>query len=249
MPTSPTGAPVALVTGSARRLGAATVRRLHAEGFQVAIHCRNSRAQADALARELEQARPGSILVLQADLAQSDRLPGLVAGTVDRFGRLDALVNNASAFFPTPVGDTTPAQWDTLLASNARAPFFLAQAAAPHLRQSRGAIVNMVDLYAERPLAGHTVYCMAKAALLAMTRSLALELAPQVRVNAVSPGAILWPEEGGEDEARRDMLERTPMDRTGTPEEIASAVHWLLREATYSTGQVLYLDGGRRLPG
>lgn len=249
MPITPTGAPVALVTGSARRLGAATVRHLHAEGFQVAIHCRNSRAQADALARELEQARPGSTLVLQADLAEFDRLPELVAGTVDRFARLDALVNNASAFFPTPVGDTTPAQWDALLASNARAPFFLAQAAAPHLRQSRGAIVNMVDLYAERPLAGHTVYCMAKAALLAMTRSLALELAPQVRVNAVSPGAILWPEEGGEDEARRDMLERTPLDRTGTPEEIASAVHWLLREATYSTGQVLYLDGGRRLPG
>lgn len=250
MPTHPTGtAPVALVTGSARRLGAATVRRLHAEGFQVAIHCHTSRAQADALARELEEARPGSTLVLQADLAQFDRLPELVAGTVGRFGRLDGLVNNASAFFPTPVGDTTPAQWDTLLASNARAPFFLAQAAAVHLRQSRGAIVNMVDLYAERPLAGHTVYCMAKAALLAMTRSLALELAPQVRVNAVSPGAILWPEEGGEDEARRDMLERTPLDRTGTPEEIASAVHWLLREATYSTGQILYLDGGRRLPG
>lgn len=242
-------APVALVTGSARRLGAAIVRRLHADGFNVAIHCRDSRDAADALARELEQSRDDSALVLQADLAEFDRLPELVAGTVGRFGRLDALVNNASAFFSTPVGETTPGDWDTLLASNARAPFFLAQAAAPHLRHSGGAIVNMVDLYAERPLANHTVYCMAKAALLAMTRSLALELAPRVRVNAVSPGAILWPEEGGEDEARREMLERTPLDRTGTPEEIASAVHWLLREATYSTGQVLYLDGGRRLPG
>jgi len=250
MPTPPNGtAPVALVTGSARRLGAAIVRRLHAEGFNVTIHCRDSRREADALAGELEQARPGSALVLQADLAEFDRLPGLVAGTVGHFGRLDALVNNASAFFPTPVGETTPADWDTLLASNARAPFFLAQAAAPHLQHSRGAIVNLVDLYAERPLAGHAVYCMAKAALLAMTRSLALELAPRVRVNAVSPGAILWPEEGGGGTSRHEMLERTPLARTGTPEEIASAVHWLLREATYSTGQVLYLDGGRRLPG
>ena len=241
--------PVALVTGSARRLGAAIVRRLHAEGYDVAIHCHRSRTEADALAHALEAQRGGSTLVVQADLAQFDRLPELVAATVGRFGRLDALVNNASTFQPTPVGTTTPADWERLFASNAHAPFFLSQAAAPHLRRAGGAVVNMVDLYAERPLAGHTVYCMAKAALLAMTRSLALELAPAVRVNAISPGAILWPEEDGEDESRREMLERTPLGRTGTPEEIASAVCWLLRGATYSTGQVLYLDGGRRLPG
>lgn len=241
--------PVALVTGSARRLGAAIVRRLHAEGYDVAIHCHRSRTEADALAHALEAQRGGSTLVVQADLAQFDRLPELVAATVGRFGRLDALVNNASTFQPTPVGTTTPADWERLFASNAHAPFFLSQAAAPHLRRAGGAVVNMVDLYAERPLAGHTVYCMAKAALLAMTRSLALELAPAVRVNAISPGAILWPEEDGEDESRREMLERTPLGRTGTPGEIASAVCWLLRGATYSTGQVLYLDGGRRLPG
>lgn len=241
--------PVALVTGSARRLGAAIVRRLHAEGYDVVIHCHRSRAEADTLAQALEAQRGGSTLVVQADLAQFDRLPELVAATVGRFGRLDALVNNASTFQPTPVGTTTPADWERLFASNAHAPFFLSQAAAPHLCRAGGAIVNMVDLYAERPLAGHTVYGMAKAALLAMTRSLALELAPAVRVNAISPGAILWPEDDGEDESRREMLERTPLGRTGTPEEIASAVCWLLRGATYSTGQVLYLDGGRRLPG
>ncbi|KGM54702.1 pteridine reductase [Lysobacter arseniciresistens ZS79] len=241
--------PVALVTGSARRIGAAIARTLHAAGYDVALHCHRSRGEADALARELEARRPASTCVLQADLAAFDRLPELVAQAFGRFGRLDALVNNASGFEPTPVGTTTPAQWDALMATNARAPFFLAQAAAPHLAATRGAIVNLVDIYAERPLAGHTVYCMAKAALLAMTRSLAIELAPAVRVNAVSPGAILWPEGGGEDESRTAMLERTPLGRTGTPEEVAEAVRWLLQDATYSTGQVLHLDGGRMLAG
>ena len=166
-----------------------------------------------------------------------------------RFGRLDALVNNASGFFPTPVGEATPAQWDALFATNARAPLFLAQAAAPHLARNGGAIVNLTDLYGERPLAGHSIYCMAKAALMMATRSLALELGPQVRVNAVSPGAILWPEDGGDDAARQAMLQRTPLARTGTPEEVAEAVRWLLQDATYCTGQVIHLDGGRRLAG
>lgn len=241
--------PAALVTGSARRIGAVIARTLHAAGYDVALHCHRSREEADALAAELEAERPDSTLVLQADLAEFDRLPELVARTVGRFGRLDALVNNASGFEPTAIGTTTPAQWDALLASNARAPFFLAQAAAPHLAARRGAIVNLVDIYAERPLTGHTVYCMAKAALLAMTRSLAIELAPDVRVNAVSPGAILWPEQDGEDESRRAMLARTPLGRTGAPEEVAGAVRWLLQDATYSTGQVLHLDGGRMLAG
>jgi pteridine reductase len=249
METPMAPAPVALVTGSARRIGAVIARTLHAAGHDVALHCRHSRAELDALAAELESARPGSTLVLQADLSQFDRLPELVAQTVGRFGRLDALVNNASGFEPTPIGTATPGQWDALFASNARAPFFLAQAAVPHLRATRGAIVNLVDIYAERPLREHTLYCMAKAALLMMTRSLALELGPQVRVNAVSPGAILWPEDHADSAAQDAMLARTPLGRTGTPQEVAEAVRWLVRDATYSTGQVLHLDGGRLLEG
>lgn len=242
-------APVALITGSARRIGAVIARTLHAAGYDLALHYRRSADEAETLAAELERVRAGSTLVLQADLAQFDRLPELVAATDDRFGRLDALVNNASGFQPTPVGDTTPAQWDALMASNARAPFFLAQAAAPHLAAHDGAIVNLTDIYGERPLRGHTVYCMAKAALLMATRSLALELAPRVRVNAVSPGAILWPEDSKDLAARDALLARTPLARTGTADEVAEAVRWLLQDATYSTGQVLHLDGGRLLAG
>ncbi|WP_407353062.1 pteridine reductase [Luteimonas sp. R10] len=241
--------PVALVTGAARRLGAAIARRLHADGYDLALHYRSSQAELEALAAELESARPGSTLALQAELAEFDRLPEMIAAAVGRFGRLDALVNNASAYFATPLGEATPAQWDALFASNARAPFFLAQAAAPHLRAARGAIVNMTDIYAERPLPGHALYCMAKAALAMATRALALELAPDVRVNAVAPGAILWGD-GETDEARkRRMLARTPLARTGTPAEIAGTVAWLLRDAGYVTGQVIAVDGGRLVSG
>jgi len=239
--------PVALVTGAARRLGAAIARRLHADGYDLALHYRSSAADMQALAGELESRRDGSVVTLQADLAEFDRLPELVANTVGRFGRLDALINNASGFQPTPLGTATPAQWDALFASNVRAPFFLAQAAAPHLVAARGAIVNMVDIYAQRPLHGYSVYCMAKAALAMATRSLALELAPDVRVNAIAPGAILWAEGDDGDQRKAAMLARTPLARTGTPEEIAEAVRWLLRDATYCTGQVLRLDGGRLL--
>jgi len=247
--------PVALVTGAARRLGAAIARGLHAAGYDLALHYRHSGAAMQALVDELEAVRGGSTLALQADLAHFDRLPELVAQTIGRFGRLDALVNNASGFGPTPLGTVTPAQWDILFASNARAPFFLAQAAAPHLAAARGAIVNMLDIHGRRPLRDHAVYCMAKAALDMATRSLALELAPHVRVNAIAPGAILWPEQpapataGADEERRTALLARTPLARTGTPEEVAEAVRWLLQGATYCTGQVLRLDGGRLLEG
>jgi pteridine reductase len=244
-----TAAPVALITGSARRIGAAIARRLHAEGFDLALHYRGSAEEMRALAAELEAVRAGSVLTLQADLAEFDHLPELVANAVGRFGRLDALVNNASSFLPTPLGTVTPAQWDALFASNARAPFFLAQAAAPHLKASKGAIVNLVDIYAERPLRDHPVYCMAKAALVMATQSLALELAPDVRVNAIAPGAILWVENETSETRQQAMLARTPLARTGTPAEVAEAVHWLLRNATYTTGQVIHLDGGRMLAG
>jgi pteridine reductase len=238
---------VALVTGSARRIGAAIARRLHAAGYDLALHYRGSADDAQALATELEGARADSTLLLQADLAEFDRLPELVAKTIGRFGRLDALVNNASGFHPTPFGTTTPAQWDELFAINARAPFFLSQAAAPHLANANGAIVNIADIHAERPLREHAVYAMSKAALLHMTRSLALELAPKVRVNAVSPGAILWPEGGKDPDAQAALLARTPLGRIGTPQEIAEAVLWLLQDARYCTGQTLHVDGGRML--
>ena len=250
----PDARPAALVTGAARRIGAAIARRLHAAGYDLALHYRDSEADMQALAAELEAARPGSTRVLQADLAQFDRLPELVAKAVGHFGRLDALVNNASGFFPTPFGTVTPQQWDDLFAVNARAPFFLAQAAAPHLRAAQGAIVNLADLYAERPLPAHAPYSAAKAALVSLTRALALELAPQVRVNAVAPGAILWPEpppgpHGGPGQptgAQQAILDATALGRTGTPQDIAAAVHWLLSDdAGYVTGQVLHVDGGR----
>ena len=239
---------VALVTGAARRIGAAIARRLHADGYDLALHYRHSQADMEALLADLNAARAGSAIALQADLAAFDRLPELIARTVGRFGRLDALVNNASALHPTPLGTTTPAQWDELFASNARAPFFLSQAAAPHLRATRGGIVNIADIHGETPLAGHAAYCMAKAALLMLTKSLALELAPEVRANAIAPGAILWPEQGKDAASQAALLARTPLGRTGTPDEIAGTVAWLLSDAAgYITGQTLHVDGGRGL--
>jgi pteridine reductase len=242
-----TPAPVALVTGAARRIGAAIARRLHADGYDLALHYHASAADMRVLAAELESSRPGSVLPLQADLAAFDRLPELVAQAVGRFGRLDGLVNNASAFFPTPIGAATPAQWDTLFAVNARAPFFLAQAAAPHLAASGGAIVNLADVYALQPRADLAVYAASKAALLGATRALAVALAPRVRVNAIAPGAILWPDADMDEDLQQALLAKTPLGRTGTPEEIAGVVAWLLRDAGYVTGQVLRVDGGRHL--
>ena len=239
--------PVALVTGAAKRIGAAIARRLHAEGYDLALHYRSSRAEMDALVADLERDRPGSVIALQAELAEFDRLPELVARTVGHFGRLDGLVNNASAYYATPMGQATPAQWDELFASNARAPFFLAQAAAPHLARTGGAIVNIVDIYAERPLRGHAVYSMAKAALAMATRSLALELGPDVRVNGVAPGNVLWSENPIKAETLETVLERTALERQGEPGDIAEAVLWLLHGNRYVTGQILAVDGGRTL--
>jgi pteridine reductase len=244
---APSPHPVVLITGAARRIGAAIARALHGAGYDVVLHHRRSQEDIQALADELERQRPDSTLCVQAELAEFDRLPELIAHAVGRFGRLDALVNNASTFTASPLGSTTPALWEQVFASNARAPFFLAQASLPHLQAGRGAIVNITDIYGERPLRQHAVYCMAKAALLMMTRSLALELGPEVRVNAVSPGAILWPQDSSDTAAQETMLARTPLGRTGTPEEVAEAVRWLLQDARYCTGQVLHLDGGRLL--
>jgi pteridine reductase len=238
--------PVALVTGAGRRIGAAIIRTLHAAGYDVALHCRHSIVEAHALADELNDLREDSAGVLQADLADPDAPHKLIASLVARTGRLDVLVNNASSFFATPVGSSTAAMWDELFASNAKAPFFLCQAAAPALRDSRGSIVNIVDIYAERPLADHPVYCMAKAALAAMTRSLALDLAPGVRVNGVAPGAVLWPAETNPYEDQPALLERTPLRCAGSPQDVADTVLFLVR-SPFVTGQILTVDGGRTL--
>ena len=239
--------PVALVTGAAKRVGAAIARRLHGAGFRVAIHHRASPGEAATLAAELDTHRAGSTLVLQGELGDVAALSGLVDAVVDRFGRLDALVNNASAFYSTPIGEATEADWQALFDSNAKGPFFLAQAAAPHLRASGGAVVNLVDVYGERPLAKHTVYSMAKAANAMLVKSLALELGPEVRVNGVAPGAVLWPESGKSDEAKQAMLAKTALKRVGGPEDVAEAVRWLLVDARYTTGQIVAVDGGRLL--
>jgi pteridine reductase len=239
--------PVALITGAGRRVGAVIARTLHAAGYDLALHYRHSGNEARLLADDLEQRRACSTLLLQAELADLAAPPRMIEQLLAHYGRLDALVNNASAFYPTPLGTATPAQWNELFASNAQAPFFLSQAAIPALREARGAIVNLLDIYAERPLANHTVYCMAKAALAAMTRSLALDLGPDVRVNGVAPGAVMWPSEGKSYDDQQAMLARTPLARAGAPEDVAGAVLWLLRDAPFVTGQTIRVDGGRTL--
>lgn len=239
-------APVALVTGAARRIGAAIARALHGDGYRVALHCRGSIDAARALAAELDGAHPGSTLLLRADMADTAALPGMVDEVLQRFGRLDLLVNNASAFFATPFGQTTEAQWDALFDANARGPYFLSQAAAAALRASGGAIVNLLDIYADFPKPGSVAYSASKAALAALTVGLAGELAPTVRVNGVAPGAIAWPEHDTDSEAeRRQTLARIPMGRLGTLEEIAAVVLALARGFGYVTGQVIRVDGGR----
>lgn len=239
--------PVALITGAGRRVGAVIARTLHAAGYDLALHYRHSINDARTLADELEQQRTGSTLLLQAELADLPALPVLIEQLLAHYGRLDALVNNASAFYPTPPGTATPAQWNELFASNAQAPFFLSQAAIPALREARGSIVSLVDIYAERPLAQHPLYCMAKAALAAMTRSLALDLGPDIRVNGVAPGAVMWPSDGKPYADQQAMLARTPLQRAGTPEDVAGAVLWLLHGAPFATGQIIRIDGGRTL--
>jgi pteridine reductase len=237
----------ALVTGAARRVGAAIARRLHAAGANVVLHYRDSATDADALAAELNAARAKSAATVKAELLAPIAPRALVSAAVDQFGRLDLLVNNASAFFPVPVGSIEASHWEELIGSNLRAPLFISQEAAPHLAKARGSIVNIVDIHAERPLEGYAVYTVAKAGLAALTRSLAIELAPDVRANGVAPGAIAWPEDGQFDpEERKRILATTPLARIGSPEDIAQAVHFLAC-APYVTGQILAVDGGRSL--
>jgi pteridine reductase len=238
---------VALLTGGARRVGAAIARRLHGSGLRLVLHYRQSEAEAQALQRELEAVRPDSVHLLRADLLDTPALPQMARQAVAAFGRVDALINNASTFYPTPVGAITEAHWDDLMGSNLKAPLFLSQVLAGELQARRGCIVNLADIHAARPLRRHTVYCAAKAGLVMLTQSLARELGPAVRVNAVSPGAILLPEAGMDDAIWGEIISRTALKRAGGPDDIARAVLFLLRDAPYVTGQVLPVDGGRNL--
>ncbi|WP_293644728.1 pteridine reductase [Thiolapillus sp.] len=231
-----------LITGGAARLGAMSARFLHAAGAHVIIHYRNSAEKAQALQAELQRSRPGSVSLVQGDLLDFPYLSRLVDDALEATGQLDILLNNASNFFPTPVDEVTEQQWDSLFGVNAKAPFFLAKEAASALRKSSGCIINMVDIHAERPHKNHPVYSMAKAANAMMVKSLARELAPQIRVNGVAPGAILWPE--GNANAKHQSLPRIPLERAGRPENIARTVLFLAT-AEYITGQIIAVDGGR----
>jgi len=239
-------APVVLVTGGAKRVGAAIVKRLHHEGWRVAIHYRASAAAADALAAALNAVRADSAITVQADLLQTETLAAVVERVVATYGRLDALVNNASTFYKTLVADFTEADWVALMGSNLKAPLFLSQAAAPHLKASVGCIVNITDIHAERPMAEYLIYNVAKAGLRGLTHALAGDLAPEVRVNAVAPGPIEWPDDGQISAAERErILEHVPLKREGGVEQIAEAVKYLVCDASYVTGHTINVDGGR----
>jgi pteridine reductase len=241
--------PTILVTGAAKRVGAAIARGLHAGGANVIVHCNRSRSEADALVKELNGMRAKSASVLQGDLLASNALKGLIDQAASMFGRLDGLVNNASAFYATPVGSIDEDNWNELVGANLKAPLLLSQAAVPYLRKTKGSIVNIVDIHAERPLKDYVVYSATKAGLMGLTLSLALELGPDIRVNGVSPGAIIWPD-GTSDyppAERERIIAQTPLKRVGAPEDIAGAVKFLLLDAPFISGQILAVDGGREI--
>jgi pteridine reductase len=234
-----------LITGAARRVGAAIGRALHAAGANLVIHYRKSGKDADGLAADLNRQRADSAATFACDLLDLPKLPALVEFAVRSFGQLDVLVNNASTFYATPMGTITPQAWDDLMGSNLKAPLFLSQAAAPALKKSGGLILNIVDIHGMRPLRNYTVYCAAKAGLHMLTRSLAKELGPEIRVNGISPGPVLWPEEGGDEKMRAKIIQRTILQRMGTPEDIARTALFFAASAPFITGQVLAVDGGR----
>jgi len=237
----------ALITGAAKRIGAEISRMLHAEGMNIVIHYRSSKDEAEALCNELNALRADSAIILQANLLKVDDCNTLVQKAAEYWGELSALINNASSFYPTPVGEITEAHWDDLMGSNLKAPLFLSQAASPHLGKIRGNIINIVDVHGFRPMKLHPVYCAAKAGLAMLTQSLARELGPNIRVNGVAPGAILWPESELDPQIQQDILERTALKRQGEPRDIAATVRFLIRDADYITGQVIPVCGGRSL--
>ena len=236
-----------MITGGARRVGAHIVRALHGAGAQVLVHYRSSDAAAGALADELNRIRPDSAAIHGANLLDPGAADQMVGVTLREFGRLDVLINNASTFYPTPVGQITVEQWDDLMGSNLKIPLFLSQAAAPSLRSQRGLIINMVDIHALRPLKHHPVYSIAKAGLAMLTRSLARELGPDIRVNGIAPGPVLWPERDLNEDMKREIIAKTALKRPGTPQDIARTVLFLAHDAPYITGQIITVDGGRSI--
>lgn len=234
-----------LITGGAKRIGATVSRRLHAEGANIALHYNRSRDDAQALQQELNALRPDSVKLFAGDLLQASTIDTLVDNVLAETGGIDVLINNASTFYPTPIGSITEQHWADLMGTNLKAPLFLSQAAAPELRKRAGVIINMVDIHARRPLKDHPVYGPAKAALAMLTLSLAKDLGPEVRVNGVAPGAILWPSDGMSDAAKQSIVGQIPLARAGAPDDIAGAILYLVRDATYVSGQILAVDGGR----
>jgi pteridine reductase len=238
---------VILITGGARRVGAQIARTLHAAGARLLVHYRSSGDAAKALGAELNAVRAGSVALLAADLQRDEAPAALIAAAIGQFGRLDVLVNNASTFYPTKVGEITRAAWDDLIGSNLRAPLFLAQAAQPHLARQRGLIINVIDIHGLRPLKGYPVYSIAKAGLAMLTRSLARELGPDIRVNGIAPGPVLWAEHDLDEEMKREIVGKTALNRVGCPEDIARTALFLIRDAPYITGQIIAVDGGRSI--
>jgi pteridine reductase len=235
-----------LITGAAHRIGAAIARDLHAHGMDVIIHYNTSAEPARTLAAELNGRRGDSAFLIRADLTGAVDYDAVIGEAVACTGSLHVLVNNASRFYPTPLGETTREQWQDIMESNLQAPFFLSQACVPRLRETRGCIINMTDIYGSIPLGNYTVYSAAKAGLIMLTRSMARELAPEIRVNGISPGSVLWPE-GMSDAAKEAVLRQVSLGRRGTPQDIANGVRFLIEDAAYMTGQVLNIDGGRSL--
>jgi pteridine reductase len=245
--TTPLKDHAVLITGGARRVGAEIARTLHAAGASILIHYRSSAAAASSLAGELNRSRPGSAATLAANLQDVEAPEELVAAVLGHFGRLDILINNASSFYPTPIGTITRAQWDEVMGSNLRAPLFLAQAAAESLARQRGLIINIVDIHGLRPLKGYPLYSAAKAGLAMLTRSLARELGPDIRVNGIAPGPVLWPEKGMDEALKREIIGKTALKRQGSPADIARTALFLAKDAPYITGQIIAVDGGRSI--
>ena len=239
---------VALITGSAKRIGKQTAITLHNRGYNLVIHCNNSSAEAEQLVSQLNAQRQNSAAYLQADLTHNHEVLALAVQAVEVFGRIDVLVNNASSFYPTPVADVNEHQWQDLFGSNVKAPFFLSQQLQPELKRNKGVIINIVDIHADKPLKGYSVYCMAKSALVMMTKSLAIEFAPEIRVNAVAPGPILWHDNGLSPQDKSQVIDQVLLNRLGDPDNIAEAVSYLI-QAEFVTGHILTVDGGRSLTG
>jgi pteridine reductase len=236
---------VVLVTGAAKRIGAALVRGFHARGARVAIHCHRSIEDARSLQQQLNAERADSAIVVSGDLLDLQALAAVVNATIKAFGRMDVLINNASTFYPTPLGSITAQHWDDLIGTNLRAPLFLSQASAPHLRATKGLILNLIDIHAHRPLPEHPLYSTAKSGLLMLTKALARELGPDVRVNGIAPGPILWPEGGIDESVKAEIVSKTLLKRSGSPEDLVRTALFFATDAPYVTGQVLAVDGGR----